>query len=515
MVELPRPAAGGCRAAFAASCATVTGHREESDERADCHRICAVVRRGVDLVVTDRRTLVILFLLIAASLAVGRAPLDVGSAIAQWMRGESTLATLVLIELRLPRTVLAVLVGASLGLAGAALQGLLRNPLAEPGIIGVSSCAALGAVIAFYSGASFAAPLALPLAGIAGAIVAVVLLYALAGREASTLTLILAGVAINGFAAAATALALNLAPNPFAVTEIVFWMMGSLADRSVNHLQLAAPLMIAGWALLLTSGRALDALTLGENRGKSGRAAWQTAIHARAWYCAGCRKRCRGDGCRRVCRTGSAAFVAPAGRTSTESTPMDQRCCGRSARFICGHCDPPDCNGSRAKAGRCHFADRRAVFLNSRAATTPRNNLMQITGDNITVMSVTQHCCITSACSRSRAHYLDWLAQTVQANPPCCECWQDCVTAQAAMFATTVNRWTLSRPQLSQRLAYLAQRGPVAWPLTVEHLVALGRLPHQMAWGRRDAQGATAIATALTRRTLAPARPYRRYAVGW
>jgi len=211
----------------------------------------------------------ILFMLIAVSLAVGRAPLDVGSAIAQWMRGESTLATLVLIELRLPRTVLAVLVGASLGLAGAALQGLLRNPLAEPGIIGVSSCAALGAVIAFYSGASFAAPLALPLAGIAGAVVAVVLLYALAGREASTLTLILAGVAINGFAAAATALALNLAPNPFAVTEIVFWMMGSLADRSMDHLQLAAPLMIAGWALLLTSGRGLDALTLGEDTAAS------------------------------------------------------------------------------------------------------------------------------------------------------------------------------------------------------------------------------------------------------
>ena len=132
----------------------------------------------------------------------------------------------------------------SLGLAGAALQGLLRNPLAEPGIIGVSSCAAFGAVIAFYSGVSLAAPLALPLAGIAGASIAVVLLYALAGRDASTLTLILAGVAINGFAAAATALALNLSPNPFAVTEIVFWMMGSLADRSIDHLVLAAPLMI-------------------------------------------------------------------------------------------------------------------------------------------------------------------------------------------------------------------------------------------------------------------------------
>lgn len=210
-----------------------------------------------------------LLVLSVTSLAVGRAPLDVGAAIAQWLHGESTLATLVLIELRVPRTLLAVLVGASLGLAGAALQGLLRNPLAEPGIIGVSSCAAFGAVIAFYSGLSFAAPLALPLAGIAGALLAVVLLYALAGREASTLTLILAGVAINGFAGAATALALNLSPNPFAVTEVVFWMMGSLADRSLGHLQLAAPLMILGWALLLTSGRALDALTLGEDTAAS------------------------------------------------------------------------------------------------------------------------------------------------------------------------------------------------------------------------------------------------------
>ncbi|MBA2413826.1 MAG: iron ABC transporter permease [Burkholderiaceae bacterium] len=212
---------------------------------------------------------VILLLLSAVSLSVGRAPLDVGAAIAQWLRGESTLATLVLIELRVPRTVLGVLVGASLGLAGAALQGLLRNPLAEPGIIGVSSCAAFGAVVAFYSGFSLTAPLALPLAGIAGALIAVLLLYALAGREASTLTLILAGVAINGFAGAATALALNLAPNPFAVTEIVFWMMGSLADRSISHLQLAAPLMIIGWVLLLNSGRALDALTLGEDTAAS------------------------------------------------------------------------------------------------------------------------------------------------------------------------------------------------------------------------------------------------------
>ncbi|MBC8118709.1 MAG: iron chelate uptake ABC transporter family permease subunit, partial [Burkholderiaceae bacterium] len=194
----------------------------------------------------------ILLTLSVASLAVGSAPLDLSAALAQWIQGESTLSTLILIELRLPRTLLAILVGGSLGLAGAALQGLLRNPLAEPGIIGVSSCAALGAVVSFYTGLSAALPRALPIAGIAGALVAVILLYALAGHDATTLTLILAGVAINGFAGAATALALNLSPNPFAVTEIVFWMMGSLADRSLAHLQLAAPLILLGCALLLT-----------------------------------------------------------------------------------------------------------------------------------------------------------------------------------------------------------------------------------------------------------------------
>ncbi|MGQ0568978.1 MAG: FecCD family ABC transporter permease [Armatimonadota bacterium] len=232
-----------------------------------------VGRRRRNEVVTQQLLVAVLFgvmcLLAVASLGVGRAPLDVGAAMSQWLRGEHTLAVLVLTELRLPRALLAILVGSSLGLAGAALQGLLRNPLAEPGIVGVSACAALGAVIAFYTGWSVAVPLALPFAGIAGALLAVVLLYALAGRNAGTLTLILSGVAINGFAGAATALALNLAPNPYAVTEIVFWMMGSLADRSMAHVFVASPLIALGIALLLASGRALDALTLGEDAAAS------------------------------------------------------------------------------------------------------------------------------------------------------------------------------------------------------------------------------------------------------
>ncbi|MCH8918408.1 MAG: iron ABC transporter permease, partial [Proteobacteria bacterium] len=179
--------------------------------------------------------------------------------------GEVNTAALIIREVRLPRAVLGLMIGATLGLAGAALQGFLRNPLAEPGLIGVSASAALGAVLTFYTGLAALFSLALPLGGMAGACVAVVIVQALAGRTGSSLTLILAGIAVTSFAAALTSLALNLAPNPFAALEIVFWLMGSLADRSFDHVWLSAPFMIAGWVLLITLGRALDALTLGED----------------------------------------------------------------------------------------------------------------------------------------------------------------------------------------------------------------------------------------------------------
>ena len=149
------------------------------------------------------------------------------------------------------------------------MQGLLRNPLAEPGIIGISGAAAFGAVTIFYFGLAGALSLALPLGGVAGAAVATVLLYGLAGSGAGTTTLILAGVAINSFAGALTSLALNLAPNPYAVTEIVYWLLGSLADRSLPYVWLVLPLMLAGWALVLMSGPALDGLTLGEDTARS------------------------------------------------------------------------------------------------------------------------------------------------------------------------------------------------------------------------------------------------------
>lgn len=171
----------------------------------------------------------------------------------------------ILLEVRLPRALLGFMVGGTLGLSGAVLQGYLRNPLAEPGILGISGGAALGAVIAIHSGLAQTVALALPLAGLTGAALATVALAALAGIGTGSVTLILSGVAVSSLAAALTSLALNLAPNPFAASEMLYWLMGSLTDRSLTHVWLAAPLMVLGCVILATTARDLDALSLGED----------------------------------------------------------------------------------------------------------------------------------------------------------------------------------------------------------------------------------------------------------
>ena len=173
--------------------------------------------------------------------------------------------TLILTQIRLPRAALAALVGGGLGLSGAVLQGALRNPLADPGLLGIGGCAGLGAVIVFYWGISAAFPPALPLAGLAGAGLGSLFLLAGAGRSISGPSLILAGIALSAIAAALLALALTLAPNPFALAEITFWLMGGLEDRSLLQLYLAAPPIILGCAMLLRLGPGLDALALGED----------------------------------------------------------------------------------------------------------------------------------------------------------------------------------------------------------------------------------------------------------
>ena len=195
------------------------------------------------------------------SLAIG--PVGLG----RGLPGEA--GALIFREIRLPRAVLGALVGASLGLSGAALQGYLRNPLAEPSLVGVSGGAALGAVLTIHLGLSAALALTLPLGALAGAAAAMLLVVALAGSQGGPVTLILAGLAVSSIATALVSLALNLSENPFATVEMVFWLMGSLADRSLPQVWLSAPFMLAGIALLLLLGRALDALTLGEDAARS------------------------------------------------------------------------------------------------------------------------------------------------------------------------------------------------------------------------------------------------------
>lgn len=180
------------------------------------------------------------------------------------LRQPPDVARTIFIELRLPRTLLGLAIGASLALAGAALQGLLRNPLASPDLLGSSTGAALGAVVtAYWLGVS--STLGLALGGMSGAVIALVLLLALAGRGASTTTLVLAGVAISALAAALTNLALSLAPSPFALYDVLFWLLGSLADRSREQLAFALPAMLLGSFLILRRARALDSLALGED----------------------------------------------------------------------------------------------------------------------------------------------------------------------------------------------------------------------------------------------------------
>jgi iron complex transport system permease protein len=174
----------------------------------------------------------------------------------------------IIAELRLPRTLLAAMVGAALGLSGAAMQGYLRNPLADPGLFGVSSGAALGAVISLYFGYA-ASPLLLPAFSLTGAGITMAILALLVGRSGSVIVFTLAGVILSSVAGSMTALAISLAPTPFATSQIVTWLMGALTDRSWDDVWLALPLLALGCVLLAFTGRTLDALTLGESAARS------------------------------------------------------------------------------------------------------------------------------------------------------------------------------------------------------------------------------------------------------
>jgi len=179
--------------------------------------------------------------------------------------GQSSIGDRVVIwEIRLPRALAAYVVGAALGASGAALQGLLRNPLAEPGVLGVTATASLSATFALYYGLAASSPYLLPVYAIAGALVATALLAAAAMRIKSVVTLILLGVGLSSFSAAAMSLLLNLAPNPFSLADMINWLLGSVANRSFEDLKVVMPFVVSGMAILFFSRRGLSALTLGE-----------------------------------------------------------------------------------------------------------------------------------------------------------------------------------------------------------------------------------------------------------
>ncbi len=213
---------------------------------------------------TRATTLLALGVLLAAilSVAAGKVwvPLDA------WTAADPR--SIIIVELRLPRTILALAVGAALGMSGAAMQGYLRNPLADPGLFGVSSGAAFGAVCSLYFGYA-AQTWLLPGFALFGAAATMAALALIAGRSGSLILFTLAGMILTSITGSLTALALSLAPTPFAASEIMTWLMGALTDRSWNEVVVSVPLIVLGMAVLARTARSLDALTLGEQAARS------------------------------------------------------------------------------------------------------------------------------------------------------------------------------------------------------------------------------------------------------
>jgi iron complex transport system permease protein len=223
-------------------------------------------RRAIRVNVAFTAAVALLFVL---SLGVGPVALRPDVVLKALFGGASEEQRIIVQEIRLPRAILGFSIGAVLGLSGAALQGLLRNPLAAPSLFGAPQAAAFGAVLIIVLGLADVLSFALPVAAIAAAFLSVFLLLSVAGRNASLLLLILAGLAISSLAGAATALVMNLAPNPYVALEIAFWLLGSLDDRSFRHVELALPFMVVGSVLLMVQRNAFRALSLGEESAQS------------------------------------------------------------------------------------------------------------------------------------------------------------------------------------------------------------------------------------------------------
>jgi len=229
--------------------------------------VSADSRRRLMIATTGLAALVALLAL--GSLGTGPVRLSPSTVVDALLGGGTDIQRIIVGEIRLPRMILGLAIGAILGLSGAALQGLLRNPLASPSLFGAPQSAAFGAVLMIALGWADVRSYALPVAGITMAFASVFVLLGVAGRSAGLLLLILSGLAISSLAGAATALVMNLSSNPFAALEIAFWLLGSLEDRSSRHVMLALPFIVAGAIVLISQRNAFRALSLGEETAQS------------------------------------------------------------------------------------------------------------------------------------------------------------------------------------------------------------------------------------------------------
>jgi len=199
-------------------------------------------------------------------LVLGPVPIGIGDAMAALFgSGDATTVTIVQ-SLRLPRMLLAVIVGGGLATAGAVMQGLFRNPLAEPGVIGTSAGAGLGAVFAIFVGLSGGWSVSVPLFAFIGAAICTLACVGLArrgGRMPMT-SLLLAGLAVGSFAGAGISLML-MNTTQYALRDMTQWLLGGLDGRGMSHVALSAPIVILGCGATLLFTRALDALQLGED----------------------------------------------------------------------------------------------------------------------------------------------------------------------------------------------------------------------------------------------------------
>lgn len=208
---------------------------------------------------------VALIIVSIASLLIGRTDIEIMTVLKALFQQADEPINIVILELRLPRVVLGIFVGAALGVSGAALQGVLRNPLADPGVIGVSASAALGAVIAIHLGLQMIWPLFIPIFAMSGAFIAAIILLTISMRESSILTLILVGIGISSLAMAGVSLVMNLAESPMSIRDMIMWMLGSLENRTMTDLMLALPFILFGWIMMLNVGQGLNALSVGED----------------------------------------------------------------------------------------------------------------------------------------------------------------------------------------------------------------------------------------------------------